>query len=135
MCAPSSRNNESGMALVVAMLVLLVLTLLGVVMMASVVSNRGVAGQSVTMRKALDTADAGVGEAISHLQQRRRHDRGESAFHRAGLPGQRGQPSGVGPDTTAIPTGQPAGAWLPIRPRTNRATCSRSPTRPMRPAR
>src|SRR4029077_10503227 len=114
MCAASSRNNESGMALVVAMLVLLVLTLLGVVMMASVVSNRGVAGQSVTMRKALDTADAGVGEAISHL---RNNDAAMNVANPRSTAqvflASAGSLPGVGPDTTAIPTGQPAGAWLP----------------------
>ncbi len=102
------------MALVIAMLVLLVLTMLGIVMMAGVVVNRRVAGQSAQMRKALDTAEAGVGEAISHLRNNDAamvptNPRSTAQVFLAAA----GSIPVVGTDTTAIPTGQPAGAWLP----------------------
>ncbi len=110
------------MALVIAMLVLLVLSLLSIVMMAGVAVNRQVAGKSLMMRKALNTADAGVGEAISHLRN------GDASMSLAN-PRSTAQiflaPAGsvpvVGTDTTAIPTGQPAGAWLPY------STATKSP--------
>lgn len=113
MRADDRENGERGMALVIAMLVLLALTLLGTVLMASLAANRKVAGQSALMREALDNANAGVGEAISHLRN------GDAAMVPTN-PRSTAQiflaPAGslpvVGTDTTAIPTGQPAGAWL-----------------------
>ncbi len=122
MRATESKPDERGMALVVAILVLLVLTLLGIVMMAGVVTNRQVAGQSMAMRRALNNADAGVGEAISHLRS------GDAAMPVANprytaqvFLAAAGSVPTVGTDTTALATSQAAGAMLPYSTATKSA--------------
>src|SRR5690242_21320987 len=68
MRTPVRSPNERGVALVIALLVLLVITLLAVVLMAGVSVNRQVAGQDVRMRKALNIAEAGLGEAMARIK-------------------------------------------------------------------
>ena len=60
--------NERGVALVMAMLVLLVMTLLGLVLMAGASINRSLAGTDQRMRESLNVAEAGVGEAIARIR-------------------------------------------------------------------
>lgn len=113
MRAKNPAAGERGMALVIAVLVLFALSLLVTVMMASLAANRQMAGQSTTMRKALNTAEAGVGEAIAHLRN------GDASMTPANprstamiFLASAGSLPAVGADTTAIPTGQPTGQWL-----------------------
>lgn len=109
----NTNPEERGVALVIAILVLLVLTLLGIVMMASSTVSRQVAGQSMLMRKALDNADAGVGEAIMRL---RNGDTGMSTANPRATAQIYLAPAGsipvVGADTVAMATAQPQGQWL-----------------------
>lgn len=115
-------NNERGIALVVAMLVLLVLTLLGIVLMASAVVNRKVAGHDLRTTDALNVAEAGVAEAMGQL-------RANSNLLNLGNPRATAQiflaPMGnvpaLGTDSVGVATGQPAGAWLDY------STATRSP--------
>ncbi len=106
-------QNERGMALVIAMLVLLVITLLGIVLMASVAVNRRVAGSDVMVRKALDSAEAGIAEATSRLRNGdapmpTSNPRAVSQIYLAAS----GSIPAVGVDTTAMATSQPNGSWL-----------------------
>ena len=101
------------MALVIAMLVLLVITLLGIVLMASVAVNRRVAGSDVMVRKALDTAEAGISEATSRLRNGdapmpTNNPKAVAQIYLAAS----GSIPAVGTDTTAMATSQPAGSWL-----------------------
>ena len=106
-------KSERGIALVVAMLVLLVLTMLAVVMMAGVAVNRQVAGVGMLRRKALDNAEAGVAEAIMRIRNSdvgmvTTNPRAAAQIYLA-VPG---SIPVVGVDTIAMGTAQPAGNWL-----------------------
>ena len=108
-----TMRDERGMALVIAMLVLLVITLLGIVLMASVAVNRRVAGSDVLARKALDFAEAGIAEATSRLRNGdapmpTSNPKAVSQIYLAAS----GSIPAVGTDTTAMGTSQPAGNWL-----------------------
>lgn len=123
MSQTSSRlNDEKGIALVIAMLVLLVLTLLGIVLMASTIVNRKVAGHDLRSTNALNVAEAGVSEAMGQL-------RNNTSLLNTANPRATAQvflaPAGsvpaLGTDSVGVGTGQPAGAWLKY------STASRSP--------
>lgn len=62
------QKSERGIALVVAMLVLLVMSIVALVLMSSVVMNRGLTGNDQRMRKALNVAEAGVGEGMARIK-------------------------------------------------------------------
>ncbi|HEY2954577.1 MAG TPA: hypothetical protein VGK89_04960 [Candidatus Eisenbacteria bacterium] len=110
------------MALVMALLVLLVMALLAAVLMMSVSMNRKIAGHDLRMSKALNTAEAGVGEAIARI---RNGDLGLAGNNPRAV----GQvflcPAGsvpvLGTDSVAVETRQPTGQWLPY------STASRGP--------
>jgi Tfp pilus assembly protein PilX len=114
-------RGERGVALVMALLVLLVMALLAAVLMMSVSINRKIAGHDLRMSKALNTAEAGVGEAMSRIRS------GDLPMSAAN-PRSVGQiylcPAGsvpvLGTDSIAVETRQPTGAWLPY------STASRS---------
>ena len=123
MSQKSSRlQDEQGIALVIAMLVLLVLTLLGIVLMASTVVNRKVAGHDLRSTNALNVAEAGVSEAMGQL-------RNNSSLLNTANPrataqiflATAGNVPALGTDSVGVATGQPAGAWL------NYSTAGRSP--------
>src|SRR6185503_16763336 len=61
------ERNERGIALVISMLILLVMSLLGLVLMAGASLNRGLAGNDQRMRQALNIAEAGVGEGQARI--------------------------------------------------------------------
>jgi hypothetical protein len=107
-------RNERGVALVMALVVLLTLSLLSVVLMLSVSSNRKLAGNGVRLDQALNTAEAGVGEVCSRIKV------GDIALP-TGNPRAVAQifltnagsvPVPASLDTTAMQTRQPAGEWL-----------------------
>ena len=122
MSAKSSRlNDEKGVALVIAMLVLLVLTLLGIVLMASAVVNRKVAGHDLRSTNALNVAEAGVSEAMGQLRNNAAllntaNPRATAQIFLAAA----GNVPALGTDSVGVATGQPAGAWL------NYSTAARS---------
>jgi Tfp pilus assembly protein PilX len=109
----TSRSSQSGMALVIALIVLLIVSLLAVVLIMGVTTNRQVVGQGVTGRKALDNAEAGIAEAISRM---RNGDIDLSAANPRATAqiflAQTGNVPSVGVDTTAMGTLQPSGSWL-----------------------
>lgn len=62
------RHSERGIAMVIALLVLLVLSLLAVVAMSTLTMERAAAGQGVRSAHALNAAEAGVAEALARIQ-------------------------------------------------------------------
>src|SRR5262245_61483504 len=104
------------------MLILLVMSLLGLVLMAGASLNRSLAGNDQRMRQTLNIAEAGVGEAESRISNQE-------------VPMDPADPNDVcqifntvvgsvpalGADSTGLATGQPAGSYL------NYTTAGRGP--------
>ncbi len=110
---PLVQTNERGIALVMAMLVLLVMTLLGLVLMAGASINRSLAGNDQRMRETLNIAEAGVGEALARIKNQ------ESGMSPADADDVfqvfntlAGSVPVLGADSTALATGQPVGQYL-----------------------
>jgi Tfp pilus assembly protein PilX len=107
------KDDERGIALVISMLILLVMTLLGLVLMAGASLNRGLAGNDQRMRQALNVAEAGVGEAEARIAK-------QEVLMNIAVPAAAcqvfntipGSVPVVGADTTALATGQPVGSYL-----------------------
>ena len=116
------RTNERGFALVVSMLILLVMTLLGLVLMSSVVLNRSLAGNDQRMRQSLNISEAGVGEAMSRI-------RNLETLMDPAVPTNvcqvfntvAGSVPALGADSVGLATGQTAGSYL------NYTTAGRGP--------
>jgi Tfp pilus assembly protein PilX len=111
---PTGPVGERGIALVMALLVLLVMSMLAAVLMMSVTTERKIAGHDLRRSQALNTAEAGVSEAMARLRN------GDITLPTANpravaqifncLAGSVPAP---GVDTTTMETKQPAGQWLP----------------------
>ena len=107
------HENERGIALVMAMLILLVMTLLGLVLMAGASINRSLSGNDQRMRQTLNVAEAGVGEAMARirnqetLMQPNDPDDVCQIFNTIA-----GSVPTLGADSTALATGQPVGQYL-----------------------
>jgi type IV pilus assembly protein PilX len=116
------QRNERGIALVISMLILLVMTLLGLVLMAGASLNRSLAGNDQRMRQSLNIAEAGIGEAEARIgNQDVLMDPVDPAAACQVFNTIAGSVPVVGADTTALATGQPAGSYL------NYTTPTRSP--------
>jgi Tfp pilus assembly protein PilX len=113
--------DERGMAMVIALLVLLVLSLLATVLMVSVNVDTKITGHGLRETSALNAAEAGIGEATSRII--------EGDLDLASNPRAvaqifnctSGSEPTLGSDSTALATAQPSGAWLPY------STASRGP--------
>lgn len=113
MHAQARQPNERGIALVIALLVLMVISMLGIIMMMTVTVERRTAGHDLRASEALNVAESGVSEAIALI----RH--GDITLNPANprsvaqvflaLPGSVPVP---GADTVGVATKQPAGDWL-----------------------
>lgn len=106
-------RNEKGMALVIALLVLLVLTVLGVLLMMSASMDRRAVGYNLRGSQALNVAEAGVGEAMSRIRN------GDAALDLSRPQSvaqifncSQGNVPTLGTDSTGLATMQPAGNWL-----------------------
>ncbi len=105
-------SNQRGIALVISLLVLLVLSLLAVVMMVSIMSERKVVGHGVRESSALDAAEAGVAEACSRLRNQditlNNNPRAVAQIFNCNP----GSVPVLGTDSTGFATAQPAGQWM-----------------------
>lgn len=106
-------SDERGIALVMALLVLLAMSLLAAVLMMSISTERKIAGHGLRSSQAFNTAEAGVGEAISRLRNgditlSTANPRAVAQIFLAAA----GSVPVLGTDSTALGTRQPAGAWL-----------------------
>lgn len=105
-------SNQRGVALVIAMLVLLVLSLLAVVMMSTITTEKKVGCHSTRESAALNVADAGIGEACARLRNGdinlNLNPRGVAQIFNANP----GSVPLLGVDSTGYATAQAAGEWL-----------------------
>src|SRR5262249_5518534 len=106
------RIDQEGMALVLAVLVLLVLTVIGAALMANVNTETKITGLKVRDTQALQLAEAGAQEAMLRLRNGDVIDdlnpRNVTViFNQAA-----GSVPSVGTDTTALATLQPTGSYL-----------------------
>jgi Tfp pilus assembly protein PilX len=116
------RKDERGFALVVSMLILLVMTLLGLVLMSSVVLNRSLTGNDQRMRQSLNVAEAGVGEAEARVKdQDTQMDPANPRAVCQVFNTVAGSVPALGADSIGLATGQAAGTYL------NYTTAGRSP--------
>lgn len=107
------HDPERGIALVMALLILLVMTVMAMVLMMNLTVNRQVTGIDMRTTQALTVAEAGLGEAMSRIRN------GDIALSTANpravaqiFLAEAGSVPVTGADTTAIETRQPSGAWL-----------------------
>ena len=106
-------RNERGIGLVVALLVLLVLSLLAAVLMMSVQSETKIAGHNLRESQALNTAEAGVGEAVSRIRSLEiPTDAANPRMVSQIFNVLAGSVPALGVDSIPMATAQPAGAWL-----------------------
>lgn len=113
MSRPHARHDERGIALVMSMLILLVMSLLGLVLMAGVSMNRTLTGNDQRMRETLNLAEAGVGEALARIRSQETGmmpgDADDVCQIFNTLPG---SVPVLGADTIALATAQPLGQYL-----------------------
>lgn len=106
------NDGERGMAMVIALLALTVLSMLGLVLMMSLNTESRLTSQNLVAATALNLAEAGVAEATSRISS---GDINLGANPRATaliFNANAGSVPVVGVDSTALATAQPAGAWL-----------------------
>ena len=107
------RRDERGIALVISMLILLVMSLLGLVLMAGASMNRSLAGNDQRMRQSLNLAEAGIGEAESRISnQETLMDSADPNDVCQVFNTPAGSVPVLGADSVALATGQPAGSYL-----------------------
>jgi len=110
-------RSERGIALVIAMLVLLVVSMLAIVLMTSVVTDNKITGHSTREAKALNIAEAGIAEALAQVRAgnidvNNPNPRKVSQIFNTAP----GSVPVLGTDSTALATSQPAGQWLNYSP-------------------
>src|SRR5690349_22821054 len=117
-------RDQRGIALVIAVMVLLVLSLRAIVLYASLTVGRRIVGHDLRENQALNSAEAGVGEALARVRN------SEGPDINAAVPAHQvvqifnvaaGSVPVLGADSTGLATAQPAGQWL------NYSTAARGP--------
>ena len=107
-----SLENQRGIALVMALLVLVVLSVLALVLMTTVNTESKLTSHDVSKSTALNLAEAGVAEALSRITNGDinfgANTRGTAVIFNQIA----GSLPTMGVDTTAVATAQPTGAWL-----------------------
>jgi len=106
-------RDERGVALAIALLVLLVLTVMGLIMMTSATMDRRAVGHQVRGSHALNVAEAGVSEALARIRS------GDAVLDTSNPRSvaqifncAQGSVPVLGTDSTGLATMQPAGNWL-----------------------
>ena len=107
-------RNEHGMALAMALLVLMVISLIAITLLTTLRVETRIAGSSMRQSQALNTAEAGVAEAMSRIRSGDVDDSGTNPRLVAQIfNALAGDVPPVGSaDTIGLATAQPAGAWL-----------------------
>lgn len=105
-------RGERGMALVMALLCLVVLTIAAAAIMMTLHVETNVAGHSHRGNQALDIAEAGVAEAMARIRAGDIPDNGNPRMVSQIFLAQGGQVPVLGPDSIALATAQRAGEWL-----------------------
>jgi Tfp pilus assembly protein PilX len=112
--AGSPREDERGIALVMALMVLLAISLLSVALMMTLQIEKKLTGEQSRYARCLNLAEAGVAEAMSHIRN------GDIPSNAANprlctqifLAPAGSLPNYVNTDSIPLPTGQPAGSQL-----------------------
>jgi len=107
-------RNERGIALVMALLVMLVIGILSATLMMSLTSESRMASYSQREAEALNVAEAGIAEACARI-------RNQDMLYSTANPREvaviyntiSGNVPVLGADSAGFATGQPAGQWLP----------------------
>ncbi|HEY2954584.1 MAG TPA: PilX N-terminal domain-containing pilus assembly protein [Candidatus Eisenbacteria bacterium] len=108
----TTARQEQGFALVVALMVLLVLSLVGIALMTSVNISTKSAGHVARQSEALGLAEAGVAEAVARIQSKDVPDTLNPRMVTQIFNVAAGSVPILGTDSTALATQQPAGKWL-----------------------
>ena len=106
-------NDKRGMALAIAVLVLLVISMLATVLMVSINVESKITSHGLRETRALDYAEAGVGEAQARIANLDISLDGNPRAVAQIFNTPPGSVPGLGGDSTALATAQPTGAWLP----------------------
>jgi len=101
--------DQRGVALVVAVLVLVALSAIALTMMSTIISDRRLAGYDMLTSKALNNAEAGIAEALERIRRTDIPDTGNPKMVAQIFLASPGNVPTVGPDTLALATGQPVG--------------------------
>jgi len=105
-------GNQRGIALVMALLVLLVISLLAAVLMTTINVETKIAGHATRESQALAVAEAGVAEAIERLRVGDVPNNGNPKMVSQIFNAAAGSVPVLGVDSVAMATSQPAGQWL-----------------------
>ena len=105
-------DSEHGIALVIALLVLLVISVLAIVLMVSVNVDTKITSHGLRETEALNNAEAGVGEVQSRIASGDIVLGGNARAVAQIFNVASGSVPVLGADSTGLATAQPAGAWL-----------------------
>ena len=111
--ASRSIRNQRGIALVVALLALMFLSLLATGLMMSLNAETDITARTVREDRALNMAEAGVAEAIERIRTGEVPDNGNTKMVSQIFLVQAGSVPTLGTDSIALPTLQPSGDELP----------------------
>jgi len=106
------HGNERGVALVMALLVLLVLSMLSAALMMSINTETVIAGHSQRETQALNTAEAGLAEAVARIRIGDIPNNGNKRMVAQIFNTLPGSVPALGADSIGLATAQPAGQWL-----------------------
>jgi len=110
--AHRTRSDQRGMALVIALLILLALSMLGAALMVTVGTETRIAGHQLRNTQALAIAEGGVQEAMLRLRAGEVPDNLNKHAVTVIYEAPAGSLPVSGADTTSLPTLQPAGSYL-----------------------
>src|SRR5262252_7181617 len=108
----SRPKRERGIALVMALLVLLVISVIAAALMLSVQVETKISGRDDRRSQALSIAEAGVSEAVSRIRSGEVPDTLNPRMASQIFLVSPGNVPVLGTDSTGLATAQPAGKWL-----------------------
>jgi Tfp pilus assembly protein PilX len=108
----AARPGERGIALVAALLVLLVLSVIAAALMLSLRVETNISGHDQRHSQALSFAEAGIAEATSRIRSGEVPDSLNPRMATQIFLAKPGSVPSLGQDSTALGTAQPAGNWL-----------------------
>ena len=116
MSSSEFRPDERGIALVMALMILLAISLLSVGMMMTLQVEKKMTGEASRYAKCLNLAEAGVGEALSHIRNsdipNPINTNNPRMCAQVFLAPAGSLPNYLNTESLAVPTGQPAGTYM-----------------------
>ena len=114
-------SNERGAALVIALIVITVLVVISAALVTTSTINTRISGIDQRRAKALDLAEAGIGEAVGRIKAGEVPSNLNPRMVTQIFNANGGSVPALGVDSTGLATAQPAGNWL------NYSTATRDP--------